>query len=201
MPKDTTSFGTAGNRSGNLLITNPTPSPLSHRTPIQRMGGLFLSVQSCVNKESQPRRLKEVTVPPGQTVHMRSDSVHVCVCVCVCAQCVHVCLSVYLYVCVCVCVKQSLDSNGFIVIPTLVLSFSENGKQNHVRFLPLVCFCLCACVRACVCVYVCVCMHACVCLLISVVTKGAIFQSPHLLTGISVMSSVPLTVFSDLSSP
>ena len=27
MPKDATSFGTAGNRSGNLLITSPTRSP------------------------------------------------------------------------------------------------------------------------------------------------------------------------------
>ena len=33
MLKDTTSFGMAGNRSGNLLITSPTPSPLSHLTP------------------------------------------------------------------------------------------------------------------------------------------------------------------------
>ena len=36
MPKDTTLFGMAGNRSGNLLITRPTPSPLSHLTPILR---------------------------------------------------------------------------------------------------------------------------------------------------------------------
>ena len=33
MPKDTTSICTAGNQSGNLLITSPTPSPLSHLTP------------------------------------------------------------------------------------------------------------------------------------------------------------------------
>ena len=34
MPKDTISCGTAGNRSSNLLITTPTPSPLSHLTPL-----------------------------------------------------------------------------------------------------------------------------------------------------------------------
>ena len=52
LPKDTTSFGTAGNRSGNLLITSPTPSTLSHLTPLnpsihlplRSIGALLLTV-------------------------------------------------------------------------------------------------------------------------------------------------------------
>ena len=37
-PETQRHFGTAGNRSSNLLITSPTPSPLSHLTPCPLLG-------------------------------------------------------------------------------------------------------------------------------------------------------------------
>ena len=46
-PRTQRHFSTAGNRSGNLLITSQTPSPLCHLTPYIRIfGGLYVKVKS-----------------------------------------------------------------------------------------------------------------------------------------------------------
>ena len=76
MPKDTTSFDSAGNRTANLQITSPIPSPFSHLTPEVAMTPYFgtASVQGQTLTECVCQL--QVTEPESSTEESDRSSTH-----------------------------------------------------------------------------------------------------------------------------
>ena len=81
MPKDTTSFGTVGNRSSNLLITSPTPSPLSHLTPSDSSSYPWCGERTVALTRGGDDPVSSLAAEPGQEAGLprprQSDTHHI----------------------------------------------------------------------------------------------------------------------------